>query len=351
MAVYLINIALILFWRLFLTQKTFPNARKYFCAIVALQWILISGLRDWSVGADTYNYYTIFEQTKSVSWDTVFGKLFSVSLQAVYGVEKGYAVINKLFQVLSGSYQLFLLASAAFFMTTMAVWIYRYSSSPCTSFILFSTLFFSYETLTRQNIAIALVIFIGYSLIQRRKFWTFAAVACMAFFIHKSSLVFIPIYFLSQIPVTLGYTILCAIVIAAVAVLGRSIYVPIAVWMGFDQASIDYAKGGAELYATLLILLCIVIWILYPRIKNHREDAALLFHINSLSLLSALLVLQNQSFMRIQLYYSLFLMITIPEVINTVKRKDRLLVYMLFGTVMIAYLILQKPEYKFFFMS
>jgi hypothetical protein len=44
-------------------------------------------------------------------------------------------------------------------------------------------------------------------------------------------------------------------------------------------------------------------------------------------------------------------MITIPEVINTLKREYRLLGYLLFGVVMITYLIVQKPEYQFFFMS
>lgn len=349
MAVYLINIALILFWRLYFTQKRFPNARKYFCTIAALQWILISGLRDWSIGADTYQYFNRFESMKQTSWSTVLVNFFRF-----FGIkDPGYDLVTKVFQLFSGSYQLFLLAIAAFFMTLMAIWIYRNSASPCTSYILFSTLFYSFYALTghRQTIATALITFFGYELIKKRKFWKFAAVAIAAFLIHKSSLVFIPLYFMARIPVTLGYTILCAAVIATVTILGRALYVPIAVWIGFDQALIDYAEGGAELYATLLVLLCIVIWILYPRIKKHREDADLLFHINSLSLLSALLVLQNQSFMRIQQYFSLFLMITIPEVINTVKREHRLLVYLLFGSVMIAYLIIQNPQYQFFFMD
>lgn len=353
MAVYLINIALIVFWRLYFTQRKFPDARKYYCGIVALQWILISGLRDWSVGEDTYQYYNLFEGVKQTSWGMVLRRLF----ERLAGIEKeydiGYYILTKFFQLFSGSYQLFLLAIAAFFMTMMAIWIYRNSVSPCTSFILFSTLFYSFYAITghRQTIATALIIFFGYELIKKRKFWKFAVIAIAAFLIHKSSLVFIPVYFMARIPVTLGYTILCVAVIATVTILGRSLYAPIAAWIGFDQVSIDYAEGGAELYATLLILLCIAIWILYPRIKKHREDAALLFHINSLNMLSALFVLQNQSFMRIQQYFSLFLMITIPEVINTVKREHRLLVYLLFSSVMIAYLIIQNPQYQFFFMG
>ena len=57
MAVYLINIALIIFWRVYFTRKKFPNAKKYFCTVAAVQWILLSGLRHLDVGADTYAYY------------------------------------------------------------------------------------------------------------------------------------------------------------------------------------------------------------------------------------------------------------------------------------------------------
>ena len=349
MAVYLANIALIIFWRMYFTQKRFSNARKYFCIVAALQWILISGLRHWDVGADTYNYYSMFEDIKLTSWGAIFRDF--VRLQN--DNEIGYDLLTKVFQVFSGSYQLFLIVIAVFFMWSMAVWIYRNSASPCTSFLLFSTLFYSFYAITghRQAIATALVVFLGYDLIQKRKFWKFAAVSFAAFLIHKSSLVFVPLYFLAAVPATVGYMFLCASAITAVAVLGKRLYGPIALWAGYSERQINYTEGGAELYAVLLVLLCIVIWILFPRIRKHRDDADLLFHVNSLALASGLLVIQNQSFMRIQQYYSLFLMITVPEVINTVKREYRLLVYLLFGTVMILYLIRNNPAYLFFFMK
>lgn len=350
MAVYLINIALIIFWRVYFTRKKFPNAKKYFCTIAAVQWILISGLRHLDVGADTYNYYRMFEEVKITPWRGIFRNLTGYLFRQQDVKDVGYELLTKVFQQFSGSYQLFLLAVAGLFMSLMAIWIYRHSASPCTSFILFSTLFYSFETLTRQNIAIALVVFLGYDLIKEHKFWKFAAVTLLAFSIHKSSLVFAPVYFLSRIPVTLGYMILLAIVIIAIGVFGIKIYGPIAQWLGYESL-LDYTKGGAEMYAILLMLLCITIWIMYPSIRAHRDDAGILFHINSLTLLSGCLVLHNQSFMRIQLYYSLFLMITIPEVINTVRREYRLLIYLLFGMVMILYLIRNNPQYLFFFMG
>ena len=353
MAVYLINIALILFWRLYYTHNRGENPRKRFCTIAAVQWILISGLRGWDIGADTQQYYNLFERVKGTSWSVLLRSLFDRILGLDKEFDVGYYVLTKLFQVFSGNYQLFLITIAAFFMTLMAIWIYRNSSSPCTSYIIFSTLFYAFYAITghRQVIATALMSFLGYELMRERKFWKFMVVSFVAFLIHKSSVVFVPLYFLFRIPVTMGYMILCAVVIVVVVALGKGLYASIALGMGFDEAMVEYAEGGAGLYATLLVLLCIVVWVLYPRIKNHRKDADLLFHINSLTLMTGLMVYQNQSFMRIQQYFSLFLMITIPEVINTIKREYRLLIYILFGAVMILYLMYNNPQYQFFFMS
>lgn len=350
MEIYLINIALILFWRVYFTHRRFPNERKYFCGIVAFQWILISGLRDVTIGADTQQYYNLFEGVKGTSWPVLLRALRDSILGLNKEFDVGYYVLTKLFQLFSGNYQLFLITIAAFFMTLMAIWIYRNSSSPCTSFILFSTLFFPFETLNRQVLAVSLVVFYGYELIKQRKFWQFMAVAAVAFMIHKSSLVFVPMYFIARIPLTIGYMIINAIVIILVAVRGEDLYGPVARWIGYESY-LDYTEGGAELYATLLVVLCILTWLMYPRIRNHREDAPLLYHINSLMLITGFLVFYNQSFMRIQLYYSIFLMITVPELINTLKREYRLLAYFVFGGVMIFYLILQNPQYKFCFMN
>ena len=351
MTVYLINLALILFWRLFFAKRNCLNARKCYCGIVALQWILISGLRDWSVGADTYSYCNMFESAKTVTWRKAFADLSGYIFRNADIKDPGYTVLTKVFQIFSGSYQVFLLTIAVFFMTTMAIWICSNSASPCTSFVLFSTLFYSFYAITghRQTIATALVVFLGYEQIRRRNFWCFAAVAFVGFLLHKSSMVFTVLYVLCRVPVTLGYQLLCAAGIVSVAVLGKDLYGPIARWLGYSETAINYTEGGAELYAVLLVMVCIVVWMLYPRIRQHRQDAEVLFHVNSLTLATGLLVIRNQSFMRIQQYFSLFLMITIPEVINTVRREHRLPVYLLFGAVMILYLMGNDPQYRFFF--
>lgn len=352
MIVYIVNIALILFFGyLFLIKGSSQKNKKIYCGVVAFQWVLVSGLRDWSVGADTYAYYLSFERIKNTSWSSILLDLWNYIAYGADVKDPGYAVVEKGFQYISGDYQVFLLAIAALFMGTMAVWIYKNSNMPCFSFILFSTLFYSFYAVTghRQTIATALIVFMGYECIKKRRPIRFAILAALAFFIHKSSLVFIPFYFIANIPITLPYVIIALIVVVTVAALGRPLYGAIADWMGFGEEQIEYAVGGAETYATVLVLMCVLILATYPLYKKHRENANHIFNITLLTLMSSLLVYQNQSFMRIQQYYSLFLMISFPEVLSCCEKKTRTLGYLGVIVFMVFYLIIQSPHYAFFF--
>ena len=238
-------------------------------------------------------------------------------------------------------------------MGTMAVWIYRNSNMPCFSYILFSTLFYAFYAVTghRQTIATALIVFLGYECIKKRRPIRFAILAFIAFFIHKSSIVFVPFYFIAVIPITIPYVIVALTVVVTVALLGKPLYGAIADRMGFGEGAIGYEGGGAETYATVLVLMCILILATYPLYKKHRENANHIFNITLLTLMASLLVYQNQSFMRIQQYYSLFLMISFPEVLSCCEKRTRTLAYFGATALMIFYLIIQSPHYALFFMG
>lgn len=351
MTVYIVNISLILIFGYFFLYRYKNNKnKKIYCGLVALQWILISGLRHVSIGADTYNYLLRFEETKTISWNKIFDTLWDYIFKGTNAKDPGYFVFQKFFQIFSDDYQLYLICIATIFMSFMAVWIYKNSKDPCFSFILFSSLFYSFYAVTghRQTIATALIVFIGYEYIKERKLIKFLLLAFAAFLVHKSSLAFIPFYFIANIPITLPYAIIALVVIAAVAISGKSLYGVVADWMGFGEEQINYAVGGAETYAAVLTLMCVIILVFYFFYKNKTENATRIFNITLLTLMSSLLVFQNQSFMRIQQYYSLFLMISFPEVIVCFDKKGRVIAYIVTMAVLIAYLIRNNPQYLFF---
>lgn len=354
MTVYLINIALIIIWGIFLTHiSPTEGKKKIYCVIVAVQWILISGLRDWSVGNDTNQYAIRFEEEMNTPWSTVLSNCWNYLFNGLDVKDPGYFLLQKIFQTFTHDYQLWLFFIAIVFTGLMARWIYKYSSMPDVSFIIYSVLFFTFYSLTghRQTLATALIFFLGYEYAKKRQFVKFAIVAFAAYMLHKSSLVFIVYYLIANISITPIYVIAMGGAAIVVAVLGKQLYGPIATFMGFAESSIDYVGGGAETFATVLLLLCIVAFCFYPWINKQRRDAKSIYNMMFLTLMTTLLVYQNQSFMRIQQYFSLIIMIIIPEIIQAIDKNYRVLAYLFVAVFLIAYFMNQDLEYKFFFMN
>lgn len=354
MFVYLVNIMLICIWGvLLLLNKTTDTKKKIYCTIVAMQWILISGLRHVSVGADTYAYYYAFERVKNTPWKTILLQNWNYLFHGLGIKDPGYPLLEKIFQIFCGDYQVFLLLIAAVFTISMAVWIYKNSSMPCLSFIIYSVLFYAFYSVTghRQTLATALIVFVGYKYIKEKKLLKFLVIAFIAFMLHKSSLVFIPFYFLAHRRITKPYVVTISGIIALIVLLGKQLYGPVALYMGFSEEHVDYAVGGAETYALILTLVSFVVLCMYPFIRKRREDANLLCNITFLTLMSSLLIFQHQGFMRVQQYYSLFIMITIPEVLLSLRKEERALAYVAVTVILIAYLIKCHPYYQFFFMA
>lgn len=352
MAVYLINIALIFVWSfLLLKDRTDKKKKKTYCTIVAIQWILISGLRHKSVGADTSAYGDSFERVKDMSWGTLWDNCMGYLFEGQEVKDPGYNLLVKAFQVFSGEYQLFLFFIAIVFTGLMAWWVYKNSELPEISFLVYSVLFYAFYGITghRQTLATALVCFIGCELIKEKKFLRFALVAFIAFMLHKSSIVFVAYLLIAHIDISLIYGGAMVLGSTALAIFGKSIYAPIAEALGFTSGTIDYEGGGAETYATVLLAACVIIIGCYGWISSRRKDSKFLYNLVFLTAAATMFVYQNQNFMRVQQYFSLVIMIMIPEVILTFKERTRAMGYMAVAGVLITYLVIQDPQYRFFF--
>lgn len=355
MAIYFINILIIIVLGFFLLH-TNPSKekKKFYCVICSFQWILLSGLRAWTVGNDTREYAKAFEQGFNTSWSSVFANCRDYLLgKDIEGKDPGYFLLQKIFQIFFDDYQLWLLFIAIVFMSVMGRWIYKYSSMPDISFLVFSVLFYAFyaETGHRQTLATALVVFIGYEFSKKRQLGKFAIVAFIAFMLHKSSVVFILYYLIAEISITPLYILAMVVISYIVSTLGTELYGPIALMLGFADEQVEYSGGGAETYATVLLILCVVSFCFYPWINKKRKDSKYIYNMVFLTVLATLFVYQNQSFMRVQQYFSLIIMIIIPELIQAFEKKYRVFPYLFVVGFLMAYFLQIRPEYKFFFMN
>ena len=170
--------------------KTEKSRRKYitFSAIVlGLQ----SALRNVAVGADTYNYYLKFEAVKSTTWQEVF-KSFPDTYLYGDGKDPGYLLLEKIFQIFSGDFRVFLFLISIVFFYAYAKLLLRYTNNTLevlTANLGYLALFFGFYSITglRQTLSVALSILFLFSFIDKN-YKKCILLFIVAFIIHKSSI-------------------------------------------------------------------------------------------------------------------------------------------------------------------
>jgi len=346
---YLINILLMIFWGFtILGNNNIKNPKKIFVIIATIQWILLSGLRHVSIGADTLAYRDNFYDISNQSWSTLFENFRNIIIFGQEGKDPGYTLFVKFIQLFTLNYQLYLIIIAMIFIIPMGKLIYKHSKEPLISFILFSTLFYSFFAITghRQTIATALVVLIGYNFIIKRKLIPFLFLVGIAFTVHKSSLVFIPFYFIYNLKVKRSYMVL-----GLISFVGLMVFrIPYALFMqsisGYEYGIYDDA--GTLIFTTMIVAIYLItIWKL-PAILKISKNSKHFVNALIIALIFTPLTWVNPSAMRVVQYFSIFLLLLLPSILLSFKKEEYKIVYVIALSTLVLLFLLNNPSYLFF---
>lgn len=364
---YLLNILIIsIVWLLLNEKKVYQlnfgeksavlDKNAIYCIVASTLWILLSGLRGLSVGADTLSYKVDdFDVVKNYSWDQIFERFVDKYIEGEGSFnDPSFYLINKVFQIFSDNYQLFLLFIALVFFIPFGIFVCKNSKNPHFSFILFSCLFFEFYAITglRQTIATAIVVFGGYALIKRKKWLAYILIVLLASTIHLSVLCVLPFYWLSKIKINkitlLCYWIatICSFVFNNQLLFFLKFLLNNDKYNGYIQT--DGASAGTFLF--LLIAVGIVVTLFHKNIlKYSPENGRLLINALMIAVLFSSLLLINENFMRIVQYYSLYLVLLLPEMESIMEKpRDKKIYRIAAECVLILLLINKNPDYVFF---
>ena len=331
-------------------NNIYERQKKLYCIICGTLWILISGLRSTAVGADTLSYKISFENVKSYNIEYFLKNVTNKYISGVSIKDPGYDLFVKIFQYISGNYQIYLMFIAILFMVPFTVWIIRESKDPLVSFALYSSLFYSFFSITgiRQTIATAMVVLIGDKLIKNKKLIPFVIIVLLASTIHASALVFLPFYFLSRIPVNIK-TISAWIIGIVISFLARrqlkAFFIDIS---GYDDYVKDYEGAGTPIFSLLMFL--ILIWVLVSFSGDKEKDENRRFY-NALflALFFTPLTWMNPSAMRIVQYFSIYLVLLIPHMVEvTFDKKSQKPASGIIVTILLLLFLKGNPQYAFF---
>ena len=330
--------------------------RKNYIIFICIILILQSALRHVAVGADTYAYYLKFEEIKLTSWQEIWENFRSVYVLGE-GKDAGYPLIQKVFQFFSGEYRIFLFFVAVIFFSSLGYFIYtqtKYISDVFVAIAIYEVLFYSFFSITglRQTLATAFT-FWGLHFIRQRKLWQYTLLIICAAFIHNSVLLFYPFYFIARLNRPRQLLAASFVIFPVMFVFGRSVAGIMALLSAQDNymgyALSDANPTGAVDFSIFLLGCGILGWIALRNAKQRDSDMPIIYNAISIAIIFTPLTWIDSSLMRIVQYFSIFILVFLPYVINNLFRdyQTRIVAIVVLMVLFVSVIIMRNVDYAF----
>lgn len=313
------------------------DGKKIYMSIATVILVLFVGFRSVDVGSDTAMYKRIFDW--AVDGTSFIKEYFSWHSGAVeplfYIITYGCAKIL--------NFQIYLLILAIISVVPIMYIIYKYSDNAFYSLFLYISFgYFSFALSgVRQAIAIGLCMFAFDAAIEN-KIKKYVIILVVAVLIHKTALLFIPVYFLANIKKGKDYKFVFAVILVFVFLMRTPLYKLLNLFarQSFDLASSD--QGGYRMFLVMLFTVAIG-WFYYYRFISKKDDTSkdlswLLLLMISVSALMWPIANLNAELNRMYYYYHIFIILYIPNLLKSINRKEHFLLLLMFLTIGCYYL-------------
>lgn len=291
-------------------KPVFSGHNKIYFYINAFFLIFVIAMRDLSIGIDTWNYYNVFYGIK----DTQLGTLFKI-----YQAERGYVLYQYILGKFGGEFRTLLILEAALFIGVISVVIYKYSDIPWLSFYLFVTFgFFTFSMSTiRQTIALSFTL-ISFLYIKKKKFFWYLLFIGLALTFHLSAAIFLPAYWLDKLKLNKRNIVLAALVLAITYIFRDIIFAFI---NNYVRIEYEYMRTGGIMWGIFLILSLIIALNFKKNILKNDKNNVFFYYMMIMAIILLPICKVNPVLFRLAFYYSIFIIIFIPNMLFAIKDK------------------------------
>ena len=335
MLIYNINLLIVyimsILSRYFYQYDKYKILQNIFIVSMFISIWMVSGLR-YNVGTDFKSYEILFENVDNYD---ITNSVF----------ELGYLILNKITKLLINDSQVIFLITSLIVLILIVRTVYKYSSKLELSMYLFINLYFYYESLNiiRQYIAIA-VMFYAVKYVYNRNFIKYILCILVASLFHTSAIFSFPIYFMYNFKLT-NVKILKGLLVSMIIL---NLVQPVFNIISLFIPRYSYYSGG-ELFSTgtyrSIIIMGTIFFIAYIKRKTLiQNDYKNNLYINVLfiAFMLSFMGLKSVLFIRIMVYFSIYSIMIIPNIVNTFDTKLKPIIYLLVITIsyVYAYLLL-----------
>jgi hypothetical protein len=307
----------------------------FFFVVAVSVLVLFCGMRDPFLYPDMGNYYDYFVGDVG-------------DLDENFGL--GYSILTYSFNLLTGSFFLFLLVISTFTITSYTIFIKKYSPYIWLSLLLY--LFINYYPsffLLRQYLAMAVFLF-SIKYIICRDALKFGIISIVAISLHLSAVVVVPLYFLYGLSLTTKNMIL----LAFGSLLSILFFMKFADIVNLFSAYYAlYFESENESVAWQRALMKIYIAILYVYVvgRNCYNEGInrVVFYANLLNVIICVAAMNMNGVFRLREYFAFADFIGVPIIIEEITYQNKWKQFLLYGMVFIYILLLFVAFCSFIF--
>ena len=195
MEIYYLNLFSVFIYGFFYEIHRTRQTRKAICILITVQLILITGLRKYTVGVDTPQYYSLFNTLNRFGTDIFWNRSRDKFMLI-------YKAVNYFVWKCGGSFQSLLLIMAAIAIIPVMYYIYNNSKNVFFSiFIYLSFNYYMYTLITLRQSAAYGIILLSIPAIRSRNLMKFLLLLVIAIGFHISAIFFLPAYWIYKIKI------------------------------------------------------------------------------------------------------------------------------------------------------
>ncbi|MEB7715533.1 EpsG family protein [Staphylococcus equorum] len=327
-----------------LLKIIFTTKEKYnivFLLIAGIMLTLIVSMRNLNFGSDTLVYIQKFKEYSLIDYS-----IFIDYLNSVNEKDKTFYILIRTLNNFGIEGHLLIAILATIFLIAIFWLIYKYSHNNLLSIILFISLGYLFFSLTglRQTLALSLIIF-SYKYIRERKLIKFVLLVLFASLFHSTAIIFLIAYPFAYVKLGMKHILILSAAIITNSLFYSQVNGVLEKFIVNDQY--EYYLNNMETlnYSGFFIQLIIFIFcvVLKKNLLPQNPKDISLYNLIFIGLLIQLFSTNIAVAFRISLYFSIFSIILIPNIINSIKNINiKILLYIIIIPILLLYLYLNN---------
>ena len=305
------------------------TSKKYYMTIFLLL-ILFLVLRSDKVGIDNNNYKSIFQYCHDLNFIDVF---------SYERHEIGYKYYNKIISLIYYNFNFFMIITAILSMIGVYYFIKNNSKNYVYSLLIFITFNFYgfFFGIYRQVLAISILL-CSLKFVKERQLKKFILTVFLASLFHKTALIFLIVYILPKIKIN-DILVRVWILLTLLFLIIKSSIIQFILGYIYKPAEATGISGGGYKMLLLLFILSLVCY--YYQKNLLKQDKNNIIFINMIfvaTMIQCLSTVFGNAY-RMTLYFSLAMIIIIPNILEIIKSKElkRFAVIMMFICLTVYY--------------